>query len=178
MISIGVKKLCFRWKFLWRIPTALFKGFFCLWPIFDVCILLESEVWDSSEFMCQSVQTELLPCCWLLGGRASALINFVFIFEALAECCIQHSGLQSLWLWLFFLNANSIVFWWRTLILTSPYIRSSFKANLWFCVCSFCTWKFVHFSLVQFSGQALLGENYKSIKCIWEREEVFVKNFN
>lgn len=35
------------------------------------------------------------PGPWLLGERAPALISSVFICEALAEHCTQHSGLQN-----------------------------------------------------------------------------------
>lgn len=39
--------------------------------------------------------TELLPWSLAPGERAPALISSVFICEALAEHCIQHSGLQN-----------------------------------------------------------------------------------
>lgn len=74
-----------------KVPTALFRGFFGLCPDF---LCLYSFGAGGVECLLYSTLS-CSPGPWRLGERAPALISSVFICEALAEHCIQHSGLQN-----------------------------------------------------------------------------------
>lgn len=118
------------------VSTGFFKKLFCFWPLFDVCILLESQC--CRKPLCVKA-FKLIINSW----RFVILLWSVFYFIFLSSDSMLYSacyGLQILWVWLFFLNTNNIVFCWKVLVLTYAYISSNFKTNISFCICSFSAW--------------------------------------
>ena len=97
---VGMKKIWFRWKFLWRVLQLRSKNSF----VFELFLMFvpfgESELQNS--FVCEAQHSNgAVPVD--SGGWTPALIDLLFIVFALAVSGIPaQSGLQSLQLWLFF----------------------------------------------------------------------------
>ena len=125
MILIGMRNFHFRWKLLWRFLQHCSEDSLDFVLIFYVCILLELEVWNvlsiwhwAAPLVLGSWRTSTCfdQFCIYLWGPGRTLHSAFWT----AEPC----------LWLFFSNASSSAFSWRTLIHTYSCPSSSFKTNL------------------------------------------------